>query len=249
MSREVVIVTASPGTFAGLVEHLNQPGIAVEEHPLIGFEPPESWAQLDSALSDLDRFDAVALTSPRAAHAFAERLRALRISGSRARPVFWAVGRRTADALGNLAGQARLPDTAAEGSPAAALARSMLAAGCRGRVLFPCGELHRDELPVLLKGGGCQVEEIVCYRTVLASRGEAEAVAARASLLVVGSPSVMRLLVTSCRPERRPRLVAIGTSTAESARNSGWQPDAVAGEPSTSGVAAAINSLLASGVG
>lgn len=249
MSREVVVVTASPGTFSGLAKHLNHPGIAVEEQPLIGFESPESWAQLDSALSDLDRFDDVALTSPRAAHAFAERLRALRISGARIRPVLWAVGRRTADALGDLADRARLPDTTPEGSPAAALARSMLAAGCGGRVLFPCGELHRDELPLLLRGGGCELEEVVCYRTVLSSRAEAAAVAARASLLVVGSPSVMRLLVTSCPPERRPRLIAIGTTTAESARASGWTPDAVAAEPSTSGVAAAINSLLASGVG
>jgi uroporphyrinogen-III synthase len=245
MPAEVVVVTASPGTFVGLAERLNQPGIRVEEQPLIGFEAPESWAGLDAAVSTLNRFNAVALTSPRAAHAFAERLRLGDLSGSINQPVIWAIGQGTARALGYLADQARLLKGGAGGSPAAALARAMLAAGCQGPVLFPCGETHRDELPSILRAGGCEVEEVVCYRSVLASRAQAEAAAARASLLVVTSPRVMQLLVDSCPSHQRPRLVAIGSTTAASAQASGWRPDAVAGKPSTGGVASAITRALA----
>ena len=247
MPREVVVVTASRGTFAGLAESLNRPGITVEEQPLITFEAPESWSPLDAAVAELSRFDAVALTSPRAARAFAERLHLGGVTPAELRPVIWAVGRGTAEALGDLAGQARTSDRVAEGSPAAALAREMLVAGCRGRVLFPCGEIRRDELPGILRDGGCDVHEVVCYRSILATQAEARAAASRASLLVVASPSVMRLLVESC-PRQRPRLIAIGSITAESAEAAGWRPDAVAGDPSTRGVAIVITRVLGNGV-
>jgi uroporphyrinogen-III synthase len=219
--------------------------IEVEEHPLLRFEPPEDWSPLDTALQELHRFDSVALTSPRAAQAVAERLR-LRGSAHppETGPMVWVVGVTTARALAGALAPVRMPEQALDGSSAAGLARAMLDFGCKGPVLFPCGERRREELPTLLRAGGCEVKEVVCYRSLLASPAEAKAAAERASLVVVASPSVMALLAESCVPAIRPQLVAIGSTTAASARASGWAPAAVADRPTSQHVASAIAGLL-----
>jgi uroporphyrinogen-III synthase len=245
---ETIVLTASAGTFSGLAAALSKVPVRVEEHPLIRFEPPVDWSPLDTALTEPSRFESVAFTSPRAAQAVVERLRigGLRWGGD-LQPAVWAIGLPTANALQSVLGSVRVPSPRAEAnaSPAAALAHAMLEAGAVGPVLFPCGEKHRDDLPTILRAKQVEVHEVVCYRSVLASRSQAGAAAASASLVVVASPSVLRLLVEACPPSERPRLLAIGPTTAASARAAGWTPDAVANEPSIHGVAAAITRLLA----
>lgn len=242
----VVVVTASAGTLADLPAMLGDLPIVVEEHPLIKFEPPPDWSRLDAALDDLSRFDSVALTSPRAAQAVAQRMRLRKPPQAQVRgPAVWAVGLATARALAGTLAPVRMPEQALAGSSAATLAQAMLDAGCKGPVLFPCGDRRREELPSLLRAGGCEVHEVVCYRSVLASRAEASAAAARASILVVASPSVMMLLAGSCPATDRPQLVAVGPTTSASASESGWPPAAVADQPTSQHVASAITGLLA----
>ena len=242
----VVVVTASAGTLSELPAMLGDFPIVVEEHPLLRFEPPADWSRLDAALDDLPRFDSVALTSPRAAQAVAERMRLRKPVGAKAsQPSIWAVGLATARALAGTLAPVRMPEQALAGGSAAALARAMLEFGCKGPVLFPCGDRRREDLPSLLRAGGCEVYEVVCYRSVLASRAEASAAAARASILVVASPSVMTLLAGSCPLGDRPQLVAIGPTTSASANESGWPPAAVADQPTSQQVASAITGLLA----
>jgi uroporphyrinogen-III synthase len=243
---ETIVLTASAGTFSGLAAALSKVPVTVEEHPLIRFEPPVDWSQLDTALTEPSRFESVAFTSPRAAQAVVERIRigGLRWGGD-LRPAVWAIGPATADALQSMLGPVRVPRVEANASPAGALAQAMLEAGAVGPVLFPCGEKRRDDLPTILRSKGVEVHEVVCYRSVLASRSQAGAAAASASVVVVASPSVLRLLVEACPPSERPRLVAIGPTTAASARAAGWTPAAVANEPSIHGVASAITRLLA----
>jgi uroporphyrinogen III methyltransferase / synthase len=247
---EKIVLTASAGTFSGLAAALSKVPVTVEEHPLIRFEPPVDWSPLDAALTKPNRFESIAFTSPRAAQAVVERLRVggLRWVGD-LHPSVWAVGPATADALQSMLGPVRVPGSRAEpnASPAAALGQAMLEAGAMGPVLFPCGEQRRDDLPTILRAKGVPVHEVVCYRSVLASRSEAGAAAASGSVVVVASPSVLRLLVEACAPSKRPRLVAVGPTTALSARAAGWTPAAVANEPTIHGVASAITRLLATG--
>ena len=152
---ETVVVTASAGTFPGLAEALHAIHVAVEEHPLTNFTPPKDWAPLDAALGRLDSYGTVALTSPRAAAAVVARIgrRQTFESGASSPAVPTLGGPGTAAALGNTLGPVRTPseaDTARWGA-AGALARAMLDAGVSGRVLFPCGETRRDELPERLR--------------------------------------------------------------------------------------------------
>ncbi|MGH7528326.1 MAG: uroporphyrinogen-III synthase, partial [Gemmatimonadales bacterium] len=169
---DAVVLTASAGTLPGLVDALRAIPVVVEERPLMTFAPPGDWGPMDRALDALSRFEVIALTSPRAARAFAERLESRGLAGELTEQGarVWASGAGTAVVLGGKLGPVLSPAQSVSGElgAAAALADALLASGVRGPVLFPCGEVRREELPARLRGAGVEVEEVVCYRSVLA---------------------------------------------------------------------------------
>lgn len=213
----------------------------------MSFAPPLDWGPLDQALNRITRYDALAFTSPRAARAFAERGQA-RADAARSLPPVWASGAATVAALAGLAAEAHIPPAKAVGErgAASALAAAMLEAGVRGPVLFPCGEIRREELSARLRHEGIEVEEVVCYRSVLAGETAARLAAEHAGILIVASPAVANLLARACPPGGRPALLAVGPTTAASARAAGWTPDAVAARPTVEALVAGVRSLLAS---
>jgi uroporphyrinogen-III synthase len=121
----------------------------------------------------------------------------------------------------------------------------MLDANLTGPVLFFCGDRRRDELSKELRNFGIEVDEVVCYRSVLADESTARAVAARGRVLVVASPSVVDLLVRSCAKPYQAELLAVGPTTAAKARALGWVPAAVAHEPTVGALASALRGMLA----
>lgn len=245
-----VVLTASSGTLPGLAEALRGVPLPVEEHPLLTFAPPLDWGPLDRALDRVARYDAVALTSPRAARAFGDRWLA-RAGQAASLPPLWAGGPGTASALAGLSAKVQSPSASAIGErgTGAALATAMLEAGVRGPVLFPCGETRREELAARLRDEAIEVDEIVCYRSVLAGETAARSAAERAGILVVASPTVADLLARACPPGARPALVAVGPTTAASARASGWAPDAVAPRPTVEALVGTVQSLINPGLG
>ena len=245
---ERIVITASSGSFPGLADALNGPGRTLAEQPLIHFEAPSEWTSFDQTLDRLGQYEAVALTSPRAATALITRLLHREIGWPQVdAPGVWAGGSATAAALAGTLGVVRVPDEREVGASgvAAALAQLMLDAHVRGPVLFPCGSTRRELLPQRLRGEGVTVDEAVCYQSVLAKKFEARAAAAAATLLIVASPSVARLLVDACPPGSRPDLIAVGPTTAEATREKGWEPAAVAIQPARDAVVAAVNEVLA----
>jgi uroporphyrinogen-III synthase len=246
-----VLVTASAGTFPGLVEALRAIPVGVEEVPLMTFAPPLDWRPVDAAVRDFGRYAAVAFTSPRSARAFVERVAVLCGAGTvlgdaGAATEAWAAGAGTAQALGDVLGEVRRPDEHEVGKrgAAAALAAALLAANPSGPVLFPCGDIRRDELPSRLRDHGIAVEEVVCYRSVLAGESEARGAAQRAQIVVVASPSVADLLARACPPGVRPALLAAGPTTAAAARSSGWPPAGVAKRPTAEALVAEVRALM-----
>jgi uroporphyrinogen-III synthase len=245
-----VVLTVSPGAFPGLAEGLRELPVIVEELPLLTFAPPMDWTPVDRALRDLSRYDALAFTSPRAATAFigryAEQGRGLHRREDALPPV-WSGGRGTTAALAPLGAAVRgaSDDETGRIGAAAALAAEMIASGVAGPVLFPCGEIRRDELPTRLRHEGIEVDEVVCYRAVLAGEAAARAAAERAAILVVASPSVADLLARVARSGARPRMLAVGPTTAAAARASGWPPAAVAARPDVEALLAGVRTLLA----
>jgi uroporphyrinogen-III synthase len=243
-----VVLTVSTGAFPGLAEELRRLDIPVEESPLLSFAPPLDWTPLDQALHDLSRYGALAFTSPRAATAFIARYRVVAAPGGQeSLPALWAGGQGTAAALTPLRAVVYPAPEAETGrlGAAAALAQAMLDAGVSGPVLFPCGEIRREELASRLRRAGIEVDEVVCYRSVLAGETAARAAAAHAAILVVASPSVAELLASASAPGARPRMLAVGPTTAAAARAAGWPPAAVAARPDVEALLAGVRSLLA----
>lgn len=252
MTPGPVVLTVSLGAFPGLAEKLRELPVAVEEHPLLTFVPPMDWDPVDRALRDLTHYDALAFTSPRAATAFVGRYRdlgpGLNQEGD-TMPAVWSGGPATTAALAPLTAEIHhaSEEESSRVGAAAALAATMLESGFSGRVLFPCGEIRRDELPTRLRHQGIEVDEVVCYRAVLAPEAAARAAAERAAILVVASPSVADLLARAAREDARPRMLAVGPTTAAAARASGWPPAAVADRPDVIALLAGVRSLLAAG--
>jgi uroporphyrinogen-III synthase len=243
VSAGAVVVTSAAGSFPGLSDALRGLSAEVVEIPLLTFVAPTDWTDLDRAIRELRRYAAVAFTSPRAAAAFAQRWKGL---GRSALPPVWAAGRHTASALQLLAGTVRTAPEEEIGrmGAAAAVAADMLRQGTRGTVLFPCGEIRRDELPTRLRQEGIEVDEVVCYRSVVAGDDTAREALRRAGILIVASPSVAELLARASVSSPRPPLVAVGPTTAAAARAAGLPPAAVAEHPDVDALVAEVRSLL-----
>lgn len=239
-----VTLTTAPGSLAGLADALRAEGLSVREIPLLSFGPPADWTAVDAAILRLAAFAAVAVTSPRAADTFVERVNALRVSPPVGQTA-WATGAATARPLRRLYGDVRVPSSLAtvDASAGSLLGGAMLAAQVGSPVLFPCGDARRDELPAMLRAAGLAVEEIVCYRSLLAGEDRALEAVNGADIVLVGSPRVASLLAGVSRPGDRPALVAIGPTTAAAARAAGWAPAAVAKHPAVPAVAERIRAL------
>lgn len=242
-SRTRVLFTGASGSLAGLGAAVEAEGAQFTEWPLLSFAAPVDTEPLEAAMRRLVEYAAVAITSPRAADAVARLVELLDIDLTFA-PAVWT-SPACAALLRPLFPRIEVSPRDHGGSLGAALAEVMLRHDLGSPVLFPCGDLHRDELVVALRDAGRVVEVVEAYRTVVAPPSRAQAVMAAADILVVTSPGVARLLA-SVEHRERPALVAIGPTTAHEARRHGWTPDAVAASPAVSAVAAAIHSLLPS---
>jgi uroporphyrinogen-III synthase len=241
-----LVVTASEGALESLESHLAGVPVEVRRVPLARFEPPARWDQVDATLQRIAAYDAVAVTSPRAAAALVARCALLRIDVTGFPPV-WAAGARSAEPLAAAGAAVRVAaaDAVGERGAAAALAAAMLAAAAGPRVLFACGVPHRSTLADALRAGGVEVDEAVCYRTALASTAAAARAAAAADLLLVASPAVAQLLADALpRDAVRPPLVAVGPTTAEAAAAAGWPAAGVAEAPLGEAAAEAVAALV-----
>jgi uroporphyrinogen-III synthase len=229
----LVVLTGARGGLAGLTEALVAAGHTVVERPLILFAPPENWTPFDAALTMIDSFAAVAVTSPRAAEALAARL-----PRPPARVPVWTGGHRTASPLQGIFQTIHVAPDLGRGA-AESVADEMRRARVSGPVLFPCGTLRRETLPHRLEAAGIRVESIVCYRTLLEPAEAARTACRDGDVLIVTSPSVATLLAETGLTER-PRLLAVGPTTAHALAARGWPPDAVAG---TAAVAAVMDGI------
>jgi uroporphyrinogen-III synthase len=239
MSGARIVITLSDGTLDGLDRSLDRLGASWVHKPLLTFESDEFRPALSVTVSALDRFGAVAITSPRSAALYARAVREARVVS----PPVWTTGPGTARELRQLSPMHFVESPVRDGA-AAALARMMVARGVTGPVLFPCGEHHRDVLPSTLREVGIEVEELVCYRAVIASVELLRESAAAGDVIVVASGRVARALSGAVAGSERPALVALGPVTAQAASAAGWQPAAVADEPTIPSLLQALHGSL-----
>jgi uroporphyrinogen III methyltransferase/synthase len=240
-----ILVTRAAAQASGLAGPLRAAGADVLEVPLLTFQPVGRGAAARRALAALDSYDLLLFTSANAVRAFAEVASsqgvALRAAGG---PRVVAIGPATAAATRAAGmGPAELPPR----FTAEALGEA-LAGGVAGkRVLLPRAQVAGEELPRRLRRAGALVEVLPLYRTV----PDPAAVAAITRLLGSGldmvtfaSASAVGAFVAAAGVGfRRPtglRVACIGPVTAAAARDAGLEPDIVADEHTSAGLAEAI---------
>jgi uroporphyrinogen-III synthase len=222
-----VAVTRGKGGEDGLSARLRELGARVLDVPAIAVAPPESWAELDAALSNLDQFDWIAFASATAVDATLSRVVALGMAPPPVGTRLAAVGKGTADRLQE---RLRAPDLVPGSATGAALAAAM-APHMRGRrVLVPRAAEGRPELVDGLVEAGADVLAVACYRTVPASPlsitplGEA-LLDGTVDAVTFASPSAVRSIVAGLGARAalldRCALAAIGPTTAAALREAG----------------------------
>jgi len=241
-----IVLTGAEGDSDDLRTRLQGCGAGVLEIPVIAIEAPESWDALDQALSHVDVYSWIAFASRNAVRAVLARLGALDHSIDCLRSArIAAVGESTAAVLR----QAGLPiDCLPAVASGATLAKEMAAVGVGGqRVLLPCGNLSRPELPASLHRAGAQVDPVVVYKTVPPAGTDGAILEllrdGTADLTVLASPSALHNLITILGGPASLRghpLAVMGPTTARAVSDYGLQVAVVARPSSVDGLVAAI---------
>jgi uroporphyrinogen-III synthase len=241
-----VAVTRGKGGEDGLSARLRELGAKVLDVPAIAVAPPESWAALDEALSDLAQFDWIAFASATAVDATLSRISTLGVSPPPMGTRIAAVGKATADRLQN---RLRAPDLIPETATGWALAAAM-APHVRGRkVLVPRAADGRPELMEGLVAAGADVTAVTCYRTVPVSAAQVEPlgeaiVDGAVDVVTFASPSAVRSIVTGLGARAalldRCALAAIGPTTAAALQEAGLRVTVIPAASTASDLAEAI---------
>lgn len=184
-----------------LGQRIEQSGAAVSYEQVLTFQSVRA-PDLPAKLARLNPGDVVAVTSREAAR---------RLSGQRVPTgvVVAAVGPGTAHALSAEGLNAHI---VGRGGAAALAALVEVPEG--GRVLFPCAEDSRPELPEALAARGIAVERVPVYRTVSQAMGDT---VSDADVVIYMSPSAVASMVSLGRVDPSARLlrIGLGRSTCE----------------------------------
>ena len=214
--------------------------------PVLRFALPgdEKYAGDDirRALRQPEQYAGLVLTSPRAARVLAEEVGSLGEVGDawKAKPTY-AVGAKTATLLrevglrtvGEESGRAE-----ALGAVIAKQEKARREGPSRLPLLFLCGNRRRETLPLLLHREGVPFEERIVYETHLRSGPWLEDAP---DWVAFFSPSGVQAVQQSREAGWAAiRKAAIGPTTADALWRAGWQPEAVAREPSPAALAEAV---------
>jgi uroporphyrinogen III methyltransferase/synthase len=213
--------------------------------PLIRIAPPESSAEIDSAIGRIPEFDWIVFTSINGVNGFMSR--AWKLGNDArifARTRIAVIGPATASALATYGLKADLmPATYRAEDLAAALAPHAHGA----RILWARANRGRDVLPTAIEAAGGAMEQLVVYLNLdvdrLPADVETRIAEQRLQWIALSSPSIARSvarLVGSRTDTTGPRLAAISPVTAEAAREAGLNVDVIAAEYTWDGLLSAI---------
>ena len=231
--RRIVLLRASSGSGDPYEKALQEAGFQAESVPVLRFQFVNAQALRD-ALAE-SRFEALVLTSPRAAEAIGR----VGLPQQWKEGAAWTVGEETAR-------RARLLGLQPEGQQAGsaeALAERIARSMPSGPLLFVCGDRRRDALPTVLNAQGIEVEEVVAYETHL----RPPPLAPGPAPFAVGffSPSGVEAAQHADAFPWRARRVAIGPATADALMAAGHPAHAVATAPEPAAFVRAVAAATA----
>ncbi len=244
---QTVIVTRAREQASGLAEGLRAQGARVLQCPTIQVQPLQDYSVVDAAIGELSGFDWVVFTSSNGVAAFWKRLKYLSLDARAfglARVA--AIGPATASALEERGIRA---DFVPESSISESVAEGLLERGAgKGNLLIVRALEGREVLSERLQAAGAQVVVAPCYATV---PDNSNAEQARAAIeegegevwITFTSSSTVRFFLDALGGDwvrsRRSKfkIACIGPITAQTSRENGLEPDAVAAQ-------AGVESLL-----
>ncbi len=244
-----VVVTRAREQASALSDLLREYGGEPVEFPVIRIAPMADYSDLDRALSELTAYTWVVFTSANAVSAVAERLQAAgRDTRSFANCRIAAIGPATAERLREIGIQ---PDFVPSRFVAEAVAEEWPDRNLAGKsVLIPRAKEAREFLPDRLREMGATVDVVAAYETVR----DAEAADEIRDQLQNGeihavtftSSSTVKNFVESIGAEHIPSILkgvliaCIGPITADTARETGIEPDIVSEEFTVPGLVEAL---------
>lgn len=249
LAGRTILVTRARHQAGQLSDKLRALGALVVEIPAIEIVPPESFADLDSALRNLSQYGWLIVTSANGVGALASRMQVLGIvAGSFGGLKVAAVGSATARALEGLG-------LAVAVTPAEYVAESLLEAlgdRVRGkRVLLARAAVARDVVPDALRARCAVVDVVDAYRTVIpeesvtairtmcgAGGRASDAVTFTSSSTVTNFLNLVR--AAGVEAPVGMRAVSIGPITSRTLRDCGWEPAAEADPHDLGGLVAAL---------
>jgi uroporphyrinogen-III synthase len=254
LAGRTILVTRARHQAGRLAAALRKVGAEVVEIPAIAIVPPNSYEELDQALSHLAQYQWLIVTSANAVEALRTRLAVVKTeAGAFSHLKIAAVGSATAAALRELGLEVAV-------TPAEYVAESLVEAlGSRvdgRRVLLARAVVARDVIPDALRARGATVDVVDAYRTVIPEEsvtairtlfGASERVPDAATFTSSSTVTNFAALLQAAgvAAPAAMRAVSIGPVTSGTLRDLGWDPAAEANPHDLAGLVAAVVSALA----
>ncbi len=201
-------------------------GLEVEVNPVIRIEFHADTKALAAQINEME-YDAVAFTSQNAVRAFSEILWKEKIKVPQVK--FYAIGDSTARHLSLLEVEPLIPQK----NDAVELAQLILQDKNIQRVLFPCAEHHLEDLPEWLSRNKVEVNEMICYTTILLkNKIDVNGIEA----LVFMSPSAVKSFFSVNKEINGLPCFTIGRTTAEETKRWTDNPVIIADKPDVQAV-------------
>lgn len=249
-----IIVTRPEEQAGEIAEEIRRLGGTPVVLPMIRILPVEDTSELDRALQQLENIDAVIFTSLNAVRHTMKRAALLGIGGTAwdGKEVY-AVGSRTAHVAREYGLKVDVVPAIHSG---AELAASISSRPLRGkRVLFPRGNMGRDDALQAAVAAGAEVIPVVAYSTAgpeesVGRRMRQELLERASSLVIFASPSAARHCAQLFTEEEqmivRNRLVvaAIGSTTRDAVLSVHWPVQILADEATGHGMVSAITKYI-----
>lgn len=211
--------------------------------PVLSYEAVNK-EELEAKLEDADQWAGLIITSPRASDLVADVMSQAGASASdwKSKPIV-CTGKRTAAGVAAFTDHLVIP----EEKTAVGVGGEVVAISDSRPWLFVCGNLRRDTLPQYLESASVSYEELIIYQT--RPRKEVDLKSLQPDWLVFFSPSGVEVIRENWPTQwrkKRPQLAAIGPTTEEAMKGTGWQVAATAAAPEPNALVEALQRALTS---
>jgi len=246
-----VLVTRALHQAGKLSEGLRGLGAEAVEVPVLEIGPPESYAPLDEALQNLDRYDWLILTSSNTLQAVSSRGARFGVNPASAEGLkVAAVGSATAEAARHYGFHVAVVPESYVAEDLVECLRDQVAGK---RVLLARAAVARDVIPDALRAAGATVDVVDAYRNVLPENAPEllrQALEKGIDAATFTSSSSVTHLKEAARaagiawPFAGVAAVSIGPITSQTLREQGWEPRAEADPYDIPGLVAAVERVL-----